>query len=344
MKRLYCLFLLLAGFVSSAQTGKISINVLVPEDTVPAEAHSMLVTKLNQIVTNYGLADNGYTDRFFLTADVLVTSKDIVPTTPPMVSQKLDVVLFIGDVIDNKLYGSMSMPVIGVGQNDNKSYINAFQKIPTRSKALESFMEETKDKIVPFYQQNGSSIIRSAESLAKSGQYDEAIQSLLSIPDFCGEVSENAGEAAQRVYQMKIDKEGAALYNKAKALWDAKPEESTLSEVLDLLDDVNPESSAAADCSKLASRMAGTLASRKAKRQQEAEAQKAKAEEKEQAEWEFKMRQYEDQIELQRQQLKDQTSIEKARVETEKSVSGHIGKIDFNKVTRIVKSWTNSRK
>ena len=344
MKRFYCLFLILAGFVSSAQTGKISINVLVPEDTVPAEAHSMLLTKLNQIVTNYDLADNGYTDRFFLTADVLVTSKDIVPTTPPKVSQKLEVVLFIGDIIDNKLYGSMSMPVVGVGQNDNKSYINAFQKIPTRSNALEAFMEETKDKIVSFYHQNGNSIIKSAEAFAKSGQYDEAIQTLLSIPDFCGEVSENAGEAAQRVYQMKIDKEGAALYNKAKALWESKPEESTVGEVLDLLNEVNPESSVAADCSKLTSRMTSTLASRKAKRQQEAEAQRAKAEEKERAEWEFKMRQYEDQIELQRQQLKDQTSIEKARVETEKSVSGHIGKIDFNKVTRIVKSWTNSRK
>ena len=340
MKRLYCLFLILAGFVSSAQTGKISINVLVPEDAVPAEAHSMLLTKLNQIVTNYDLADNGYTDRFFLTADVLVTSKDIVPK----VSQKLEVVLFIGDVIENKLYGSMSMPIVGVGQNDNKSYINAFQKIPTRSKALEAFMEETKDKIVSFYHQNGNSIIKSAEALAKSGQYDEAIQTLLSIPDFCGEVSENAGEAAQRVYQMKIDKEGAALYNKAKAIWESNPEESTVGEILDLLNEVNPESSVAADCSKLISRMTSTLASRKAKRQQEAEVQRAKAEEKERAEWEFKMRQYEDQIELQRQQLKDQTSIEKARVETEKSVSGHIGKIDFNKVTRIVKSWTNSRK
>ena len=344
MKRFYCLFLILAAVVSSAQTGKISINVFVPEDTVPEEAHNMLVTKLNQIVTNYGLANNGYTDRFFLTADVLVTSKDIVPTTPPKVSQKLDVVLFIGDVIENKLYNSISMQVVGVGQNDTKSYINAFQRIPTRSKALESFMEESKGKIVSYYQQNGDSIIKNAESLATTGQYDEAIQSILSIPDFCGEVSESASEAVQRIYQMKIDKEGSALYNKAKALWEAKPEESTVLEVLDLLNGVNPESSAAMDCSNLASRMTNTLASRKVKRQQENEAQKAKEEEKEQAEWEFRVRQYEDQIELQRQQLKDQTSIEKARMETEKTVSGHIGKIDFKKVTRIIKSWTKSGK
>ena len=132
---------------------------------------------------------------------------------------------------------------------------------------------------------------------------------------------------------MKIDSEGATLYNRAKTLWDAKQNESAVNEVLDLLNDINPESSSATECAKLISRMNSTLALRK-----------AKAEEKEQAEWEFKMRQYEDQIELQRQQLKDQTSIEKARVETEKSVSGHIGKIDFNKVTRVIKSWTKSGK
>lgn len=332
------------SMTAAGQVDCLSINVLVPDDVVPTEAHSMLITKLNQIVTNYGLADNGMTNRFFLTANVLVTSKDIVPSTPPRVSQKLDVVLFVGDVIDNKLYGSISLPVVGVGQNENKSFINAFQRIPTKSNALESFMEETKDKIISYYTQNGISIIKNAEDLAKVGQYDEAIQSLLSIPGFCGQVSENASETIQRIYQLKIDKEGTALYNKAKALWDAKPEESTVNEVLDLLNDVNPESSVAADCSRLTSKMISTLTSLKAKRQQEIDVQKAKAEERERAEWEFKVRQYEDQIELQRQQLKDQTAVEKARIETEKSISGHIGGIDFQKVTRIIKSWTKSSK
>ena len=149
---------LLWGIVSIslfAQSGTISINVFVPEDDMPAEASRMLVTKLNQIVTNYGLADNGLTDRFFLSPEVVVSTKDIVPSNPPKVSQKLDVILMIGDVVDNKLYGSLSLPVVGVGQNENKAFINAFQKIPVKSKQLEAFMTETKEKIVAFYQQNG---------------------------------------------------------------------------------------------------------------------------------------------------------------------------------------------
>jgi len=328
---------------SAGQTDRLSINVLVPDDFVPPEAHSMLVTKLNQIVTNYGLADNGMTDRFFLTANVLVTSKDIVPSTPPRVSQKLDVVLFVGDVIDNKLYGSTSLPVVGVGQNENKAFINAFQKIPVKSKQLESFLYESKDKIVQFYLQNGNSIIEKAEYLAKSGQYDEALQSLLSIPDFCGEISENGREAALEVYKMKIDKGGEALFKKAQSLWSVNQNEAVVAEVLEVLQGVNPDSAFAADSDKLVSQMSNYLNSQKERQEHAKEEQLAKKEAREQQEWEFMMRQYEDQLELQRQQLKDQTSIEKARVEAEKIAAGRVGRIDINKVTKVIKSWAGSK-
>lgn len=345
MRKILLSFILgIASFTAFAQSETISINVFVPEGEIPAEANKMLVTKLNQIVTNYGLADNGLTERFFLTPEILVSTKDIVPSNPPKVSQKLEIVLMIGDVEDNKLYGTFSVPVVGIGQNENKAFINAFQKIPVKSKGLESFLEDTKGKIVRYYQQNGSQIIEKAESLAVSGQYEEALQLLFSIPDCCGDISQKGNEIASRIYQSKMDREGASIYKKAKALWDTNPTESTVAEVLNMLEGVNPESASALDCEKLVARMTKEMQAKRARQQKSAEEQKVKNEEKERAEWEFKVRQYEDQLELQRQQMKDQTRIERARVETEKTVSGHIGRIDFNKVTRIIKSWTKSNK
>ena len=340
MRRLF--LSLLCGAISIslfAQSGTISINVFVPEDDMPAEASRMLVTKLNQIVTNYGLADNGLTDRFFLSPEVVVATKDIVPSNPPKVSQKLEIVLMIGDVVENKLYGSYSIPVMGIGLNENKAFINAFQKIPVKSKGLESFLEETKGEIIGYYRQNGSQIIDRAEALAASGQFEEALQLLFSIPDCCDDISKKGNEVASRIYQSKLDKEGASIYKKAKNLWDANPTESTVTAVLNMLEGVNPESASTVDCEKLVARMTKEMQEKKARQQKSAEEQKAKKEEMERAEWEFKVRQYEDQLELQRQQIKDQTRIERARVEMEKTVSGNIGGIDFNKVTRIIKSW-----
>ena len=338
-KLLYLLLLGLFSVTALAQTDRISINVFVPEDDLPAEAHTMLVTKLNQVVTNYGLADNGLTDRFYLTANVLVTTKDILPTTPPRVSQKAEVVLFIGDVIDNKIYGSLSLPIVGVGQNENKAFINAFQKMPVKSKAIEDFMDGTKEKIVLYYQQNGNVIIENSEFLAKSGQYDEALASLLSIPDFCGDISEASQEAALKVFQMKIDSEGKESLKKAQLLWEANQTEDVVPEVLEILQGVHPDSSSSSGCDALVSKMTNHLNSKKVRKEREIAEAKSKAEEQEKKEWDFKMRQYEDNLELERQKLKDQTSIEKARIETEKISAERKGRIDINKVTKIIKSW-----
>lgn len=343
MRRLVLSLLLgIVSFSLSAQSGTISINVFVPEDDIPAEASRMLVTKLNQIVMNYGLADNGLTDRFFLSPEVVVSTKDIVPSNPPKVSQKLDVILMIGDVVDNKLYGSLSLPVVGVGQNETKAFINAFQKIPVKSKLLETFILETKEKIVEYYRINGKSIISEAELLASNGQYDDALGQLFSIPDVCEEVCEASRNAALKVYKMKIDSEGEAFYAKAKAIWDAGKSEAAAREALDLIQKINPESAVSSKGESFIKQMTTYLNSQRAKRERVIEENKQKEEERKDREWDFKVRQYEDALELERQKVKDQATVERVRVESEKVASTRIGKIDIKKVTRIVKSWVKS--
>ena len=60
------LIFIMAAFLTmnvAAQTEKISINVIVPQSDIPAEARKHLTNKLQQIVSNYGMADNGLTDR-----------------------------------------------------------------------------------------------------------------------------------------------------------------------------------------------------------------------------------------------------------------------------------------
>lgn len=272
---LLLLFVLIANSTLKAE-GTLSVGILVPEGSIPAEAISRLETKLLQIATNYGMANDGMTDRFYLSANVLTTSKDIVPTTPPRVSMKLDVVLFFGDVVEGKLYGSCPISVVGVGQNDNKAFIQAFGQIPTHSEKLESFFTEMKNEVKAFFMEKGKGILREADNLAKKGEYDEALSMLLSIPVFCGDLSDEAIVAANAIYQKRID----------------------------------------------------------------LEAEKAKKEaEIAQEEKEFQLRQYEDDLELRRQQLKDQTSLEKARIDAMKEAAKKVNKIDIKKVSNIIKGW-----
>ena len=96
----FCSFI----FEHKAQTSnedRISINILVADRDIPEEAVQHLETKLKHALTINGIVDNGYTERFVLTAKVNIISKDIIATTPVRISQKMEVAFIIGDIIEN---------------------------------------------------------------------------------------------------------------------------------------------------------------------------------------------------------------------------------------------------
>ncbi len=96
---LFIVCLLMWGLPSLAQgrlddIGRITIHAYVPEyEELPYEAGKLLQSKLSQIITDNGIADNENCVRFVLTAKVNVISKDVVPGPPNRISQKLDLSL-----------------------------------------------------------------------------------------------------------------------------------------------------------------------------------------------------------------------------------------------------------
>lgn len=66
---------------------------LPPYEDLPDEASKLLHTKLTQIVTANGVADNEYITRFIFTAKINVITKDIVVGPPQRISQKLEITL-----------------------------------------------------------------------------------------------------------------------------------------------------------------------------------------------------------------------------------------------------------
>ena len=325
---LFSLLFICVTISTLAQPERISMNVIVPDGNIPAEAQKHLVSKLRQMATNYGLADNGLTDRFFITAEALVVSKDIVPTTPSRVSQKIEIVIYIGDVVENKVYGSLPLQATGVGQNENKAFINAFQKIPTRSTQIENFMDVVFYSIVSYYENRGNDIIKDAQLKAEMGNYDEALVVLFSIPDVCGEVTDKSRELAQSIYTQKVVKEGQNILRQAKSIWIAKQDMEGAVDALALLADISDDSGCGVERDALASTI-----------QSKVNEIKIAEKEEEQKKWDFKMKQYEDSLELQRQQLKDQTAIERAKASAINTASKKLGEIDINKVVSIVSGW-----
>jgi hypothetical protein len=273
----------LAGmFGASAQTaddfGKITLRSDVSSIAkLSEETKSILTTKLNQIVTNHGIAATGVNPRFVITAKIDVISKDIVAGPPQMFSQKLQVTLFVGDVIEQKLFGNTPVNVTGIGTNETKAYINAINKINPRDPNIKALIEESKAKIVAYYNQAYETILKEARTLSAQGQHDQAIYNLSLIPDVCSGY-QKALSLQGEIYTTKIETEGKQAFQQAQALWARSPNKEGASEVTRWVAKINPGVSFAGQVSSFVKQVSATV-----------EAQELR-------EWEQQVREYKDRV------------------------------------------------
>ena len=255
---------------------RISMCAVVPEGDIPAQAARNLETKLTRAIAANGFADNGYVDRFVLTAQVDITSKDVVPSTPPRVSQKMDVTFMVGDVVENKVYSTCTVSLAGIGTNETKAFISAFSKVSPKQQDLQGMLQEAKEKILAFYTSHCNEIVTNARSLAGMQKYDEAIFRLVSVPNVCSDCYKQCQEAAVSIYKQKVDAEGVALLNQAKAVWMKQPDASGAQEVANIISRIDPKSQNYSEVVAFRNEVGSKL---------EADAKR---------EWDFKMQQYED--------------------------------------------------
>ena len=285
--------LLLATMAMAQDYGRIAINVIVPTlPNVPEEARAALETKMQQVATQYGLASNGVTDRFVMTAKVNVTSKDVTSTTPVKISQKMDVTMFIGDMVDNKVYESVVLNVTGIGQSETQSMIQAFNQIKPANPKLKSFVENAEKKIVEYYTNNCSYILTEANTLARQQKYDAAIAKLMAVPEVCKECYEQCMAKAVDVYQTKIDNDGAMLVQQAKNKWLTTRDYTAATGALSILSGIVPQSKALTEANKLVEEIDIHL--------RELETM---TEEQHKQEWAFAIKQYNDRNNIQRKMI-----------------------------------------
>lgn len=270
------LFMSVAVF--AADIDYIALGAYVSNDpaTIPAEAASLLCGRMQRAIAANGFADNQATGRFALVAKCDVLEKDIAPTTPPRISQKLELSFVVVDLIENKVYGSCDMTISGIGTNETKAFGTAFQKVSAQNQQIKTLLADAKEKILDYYANSCPQIQTEAKTLASTGQFDKAIFSLMSVPAICTECYNSCQQLATQIYQRKIDTECNRLLEKAKSKWASSQSESTAAEVSEILGRIDPRASGFPAVVAFRNAVSAKLTA-DAKRQ-----------------WEFEMKKYED--------------------------------------------------
>src|SRR5690554_3976780 len=247
MKKFYILIAsLLLSLAAQSQSslgktddlGRIAIAAIVPDEAgVPGGAQRNLQNRLMQVASLNGLGATENAAQFVMVPMVSIISKDITPTAPPKVSIRMDVTLYIVDMLTQNIYSQTSIEVRGVGNTEERAYTQALNGINPRHGQFRGFVEKGKEKIIEYYNSKCDVVISSAQALAGQKNYEEALFTLMSVPDVSRECYDKCMQISIDIYQEYADQQCNEYLSAARAAWAGKE----LSKVEENLGKITPD-------------------------------------------------------------------------------------------------------
>jgi len=246
------------NLIKSDDAGRISLTSVVPNqiEGLPPSINSNLINKLNQISTKYGMGGGSLNNRFILTTNVVVITKDITPTAPPMYAYTIEVTLYIGDGIEGLLFTSVSSTLKGVGETETKAYNSALKNLKIEEPKFKEFIERGKNKIIEYYNSKCDFILKEAEMLSGQNKFEAAIYKLVSIPEVCKECYDKAMNAVPPIFQKKIDRDCKMKLQEANGIWNAGQDISSAEKAAAILSTIEPTAACFPEVQNLNKRIA----------------------------------------------------------------------------------------
>lgn len=271
-----------------AITPAVSSNLDLPE-----YAKKALYQKLIQIVTQNGFGSSA--GDLLLTANVLITDKQVTGTVPAQYIISMEVSLYLLNLQEQVVLDETSVTLKGIDKAENRAMAQAMNNLNPRSPAIRNFMNECRTKVIDYYTTRIPALLAKSKSLADRANYEEALAVLSAIPESVDEYPAIA-EQMVNIYLKKADKDAAALIQEAKAQLAVRDYVSALNALIS----VDPSSSRFAEAGKMINTVKQTM---------DAEAKAAA---------EAQLAQYEAAMEAQQRAHDDAVMLEKLRIEAAK--------------------------
>ena len=285
---------------------RIAITAYVDSDLgFNREVSKQLLNKMNTVLTKQGLAGSK-NQRFIITANADILSEDIVVTTKEMYQYQLEVHFIIGDGIDGIKFATVSQTVQGLGETKAAAYLQAIRKIKPSDPTFQNMVNEAKVKIIEYYNSKCDIIMSEAKTLAQKQEYDAAIYKLMSVPDVCKDCYDKCMAAVAPIYQSKIDEEGARFLAAARAVWASGQNAEKGEKPRTILAKINPASKSYADATVLSNEIAKRI------------------KEIDQREWDFALKQQQDEVDLEKSNIKAMRDIGVAFGENQQPITYNI--------------------
>ena len=277
-----CIAALMSATMFAAETEFLPISVYAADNSenFPEGAKAMIENKLTQLLTRNGIAGLDYMGQFVLTVTTTPLDKDIIAGPPMKISEKMEMNLYIVDAYTKTIFSSTSFTVRGLGETENKCYLNAISRMPLQTPQIAQFIQEGKEKIIGYYDHEGEALIKKAQYLAKQKKYDEALFWVALIPQQSKHY-DAALAAGQAIYQQYINNECNVNLAAARQAWAAHQNANGAEAAGEFLAKILPDAACYGDAMALYKEIKGKVLD----------------------DWKFEMKQYQDGVDLEKQRI-----------------------------------------
>jgi len=186
-KLIWGVFLLLYPLALMAQNGgnTIELGVVMPDQVEGLDDSqlSRLESKIVQIVTTSGVSASRYTVQFVIYPKFTIYDTDVAEAGMQNVTVvTAELSLFIKQIDNGALFGSIIKKVRGGGKNAQAALNNAITSISPTDSQFKNFIAGAQKKIVQHYEAKCADLQKKAENLASMKRYSEAVGILAAIP------------------------------------------------------------------------------------------------------------------------------------------------------------------
>lgn len=215
---------------SNAQND-ITIGLVMPDEElngVCPDAYSLLKSKLEKMLTSTGVSSYGGDFVMYPTVDVIEENL-IEGGIKNFFRVKIKLTLKVVNYASKTLFASESWTLLGTSERTRSPAVkDAFTQLQDTDSHFKAFIENTKGKIIEYYEQNKNVILTKASVLASTGEYEQAIALLSSYP------SQVSGYNEVRVLMCKVHSQyvnanAKRILNEARAAYATKDYEQAVS-------------------------------------------------------------------------------------------------------------------
>lgn len=235
-----------AACTTFAQELTVAPAHLVCDYNVPEKLDTQVKSKLQRALSQYGISAGAGMSRFAMVPEVAINDEQTLATVPVKCNVDFDFVVTLQDAFSGKVFSTFTLSATGTGNNKANALSLGISKLKLSGKDFSEFCEDSKKKVVAYYESQVSTIIAKSQSAASARHFDEALYILSEIPEECPSFATRVAPLIQEYYEKERDLFGEKILADARAAWAASPNAEGAARVAEILSYMPPSCSSSA--------------------------------------------------------------------------------------------------